>query len=156
MIALTLIFGLVAINIASAGETVKIKASATSINTKWHELEVGDVEGHVIGLYQNTQVWVYEKTGDRATQYSRGTMDFNRKTGQGTLQGYGVMTYASGDKRWASTEGKLVGKGKWEGTYTDIDGTGKYEGCKGGGTWKSQSLGRGISHITAEGERTYK
>jgi hypothetical protein len=157
MIALTLIFGLVATNFVSAGETVKIKATATSINTKWHEIEVGDAEGHVIGLFQNTQVWVVnESTGEKSTQLSRGTMDFNRKTGQGTVQGYSIMTYASGDKRWGSYDGKIVGKGKWEGTWTDINGTGKYEGCKGGGTWTSQSMARGISHLTAEGERTFK
>jgi hypothetical protein len=154
-IALTMLFSL-STTYSLAGETEKYKATATSINTQWHELEVGDVEGHVIGLFQNTQVWVYDETGEKATQYSRGMMDFNRKTGQGTMQGYGVMTYASGDKRFSKYDGKIVGKGQWEGTYTDINGTGKYEGCKGGGTWKSQSLGRGISHVTAEGERTFK
>ena len=156
IIALTLVFGLIAINFASAGETVKLKGSATSINTKWHEIEVGDAEGHVIGLYQNTQVWVNDATGEKVTQYSRGTMDFNRKTGQGTVQGYAISTYPSGDKRFGKYEGKMVGKGQWEGTWSDINGTGKYEGCKGSGTWKSQSLARGISHITSEGERTFK
>ena len=156
MIALIMIFGLVAINFASAGETVKVKASGTSINTKWHEIEVGDEEGHVIAVFQNTQAWVVEPDGVTATAFSRGTMDLHKKTGQGTMQGYSIMTYPSGDKRYASFDGNIAGKGKWEGTYTDINGTGKYEGCKGGGTWKTQSLGPGISHIEAEGERTFK
>ena len=156
MIALTLILGLVSIKIVSAGETVKIKASGTSINTKWHQIEVGDEEGHVIAVFQNTQAWVVEPAGIKTTQYSRGTMDLHKKTGQGTMQGYSIMTYPGGDKRYASFDGKIAGKGKWEGTYTDLGGTGKFEGCKGGGTWKTQSLGPGISHIEAEGERTFK
>ena len=117
-------------------------------------IEVGDVEGHVIGLYENTQVWVDDITGERMTGYNRGTMDFNTKTGQGTMFGYSILTWPNGDKRYASSQGKMVGKGKWEGTFTDIDGTGKFKGTKGGGTWKSESLERGISHIVAEGERT--
>jgi len=155
-IALIMIFGTGAIDCAMAGETVKLKASATSINTKWEEMEVGDVEGHVIGLFQNTQVWINDMTGEKSTQYSRGTMDFNRKTGQGTMNGYGVMTYPSGDKRFVKHEGKIAGKGLWKGTFTDVGGTGKYEGCTGGGTWESKSLGKGISNLTAEGERTFK
>ena len=78
-IALIMVFGLGTIDFTAAGETVKLKASATSINTKWEEIEVGDVEGHVIGLFQNTQVWVSDLTGEKSTQYSRGTMDFKEK-----------------------------------------------------------------------------
>ena len=152
--ALIMLLVLGTFNSAMAGEKLKIKASATSINTKWNQIEVGDVEGQVIGLYENTQVWVDDITGERMTGYNRGTMDFNTKTGQGTMFGYSVLTWPNGDKRYAISEGKMVGKGKWEGTFTDIDGTGKFKGTKGGGTWKSESLGREISHIVAEGERT--
>jgi hypothetical protein len=156
VIALIMIFGFSTMDFVVAGETVKTKASGTSINTKWNEIEVGDEEGHVIAVFQNTQAWVLEPDGATTTQFSRGTMDLHKKTGQGTMQGYSIMTYPGGDKRYASFDGKIAGKGKWEGTYTDIGGTGKFEGCKGGGTWKTQSLGPGISHIEAEGERTFK
>ncbi len=156
--AVTLVMVLIVLgaNPALAGETVKYKATGTSINTKWHEIEVGYTEGHVVAVFQNTQVWVSEITGERVTAFSRGTMDLNKKSGQGTVKGYNVTTWASGDKRFGSYEGKMVGKGQWEGTYTDIGGTGKFDGCSGGGTWKSKSLGRGISHIESEGERTFK
>ncbi len=141
---------------ALAGETVKTKATGTSINTKWHQIEIGDTEGHVVAVFQNTQVWISEITGERATAFSRGTMDLNKKSGQGTMKGYNVTTFANGDKRFGSYEGKMVGKGQWEGTHTDIGGTGKYDGCTGGGTWKAKSLARGISHVEAEGERIFK
>jgi ribosomal protein S11 len=156
MIALIIVFGIGTIDCTVAGETVKIKSSATSINTKWHPIEVGDVEGHVVAVFQNTQVYVSEITGETMTAFSRGTMDLNTKTGQGTMKGYSVMTYPSGDKKFASYEGKKVGKGRWKGTYTDMDGTGKYKGITGGGTWESKSLARGISHVYAEGERTFQ
>ena len=156
IISIAMIFGLCVAGFAVAGETVKLKGSATSVNTKWHQIEVGDEEGHIIAVFQNTQVWESEITGDRVTQFSRGTMDLHKKTGQGTMQGYSVGTYPNGDKRFASYEGKLMGKGQWQGTYKDIDGTGKYKGITGGGTWESKSLAPGISHVIAEGERTFQ
>lgn len=154
-IALMMLFGS-GINFTLAGEKIKTKASGTSINTKWHEIEVGDTEGHVVAVFENTQVWVSEISGERVTAQSRGTMDLQKQSGQGTMKGYSVMTWKSGDQRFGSFEGQIVGKGQWAGTYTDIDGTGKYKGCSGGGTWKTQSLGRGISHIEAEGERIFQ
>lgn len=141
---------------AFAGEAVKVKATGTSINTKWHEIDVGDTEGHVVAVFQNTQVWVSELSGERATAFSRGTMDLYKKSGQGTMRGYSIWTFENGDKRFSNYAGKIVGKGQWQGTYTDIGGTGKFDGCSGEGTWKTQSLGPGISHIEAEGERTFK
>ena len=155
-IALIIVFGIGTIDCTVAGETVKIKSSATSINTKWHQIEVGDVEGHVVAVFQNTQVWVNEITGEKMTAFARGTMDLNTKTGQGTSEGYSVMTFPGGDKRFSSFEGKKVDKVRWKGTYTDMDGTGKYKGITGGGTWETKSLARGISHIDAEGERTFQ
>jgi len=154
-IALIMVFGIGTVDFTVAGEKVKLKASGTSVNTKWQQIEVGDVEGHVVAVFENKQAWVSDITGESSTAVSTGTMDFNTKTGQGTMEGYSVMTYENGDKRFASYDGKIIGKGLWEGTFTDIDGTGKYKGISGGGTWKTNSLARGISHIVAEGERTF-
>lgn len=72
------------------------------------------------------------------------------------MNGYNVMNFPNGDKRFGSYDGQISGKGRWEGTFTDIDGTGKYKGCKGGGSWESTSLGRGITQIVAEGERVFQ
>jgi hypothetical protein len=154
-IVVVVLFGLGA-NQTLAGEPVKYKASGTSINTKWHEIEVGDTDGHVIAVFENKQVWVSEITGETAIAHSRGTIDLNKKSGQGTMRGYNVTTWENGDKRYGSYEGKLMGKGQWEGTYTDMGGTGKFDGCSGGGIWRSKSLGPGISHLESEGERTFQ
>ena len=145
------VFGIAMIDCAVAGE--KVKAYGTSVNTKWHQIEVGDEEGHVIAVSENKVVYFNEKTGEKATQIFTATWDFNTKTGQGTLKGYGVMTSSNGDKRFSTSEGKPVGKGNFKGTYTYTGGTGKFEGLKGGGTWDSKSLAPGISYNEVEGER---
>jgi hypothetical protein len=79
-------------------------------------------------------------------------MDINLKTGQGSLQGYGVGIDKDGDKSFRTHEGKPVGKGHWKGTWTIVKGTGKYEGTKGGGTWDSYSLTPKQSYVEVEGE----
>ena len=145
------VFGIAMIDCAVAGE--KTKLHGTSVGTKWHQLEVGDEDGHVIAITESKAVYFNEKTGEKETMVSKGTMDINLKTGQGTLKGYGVMTSPNGDKRFTMSEGKPVGKGHWKGTYTYTKGTGKLEGIKGGGTWDSYSLAPGISYIETEGER---
>jgi len=158
LLALAMVFSVLIsmIDSAGAGETVKVKATASNVTTKWHQIEIGDVEGHIIGVYENTQLWVDAQDGQKVIAHSRGIMDLNPQKGQGTLQGYGLYTYPDGDKRFSSYDGELVGKGQWKGKYTEIGGTGKYEGCTGGGTWESKSLGAGIGEVVAEGERTLK
>jgi hypothetical protein len=80
-------------------------------------------------------------------------MDVNVKTGQGTLQGYGIDTFPNGDKVTGTHEGKIVGKGHWKGTWTYVKGTGKHEGIKGAGTWDSYPMGQGQpSYMEVEGE----
>ena len=145
------VFGIAMIDCAVAGE--KTKLHGTSVGTKWHQLEVGDEEGHVIAVSESKAVYFNEKTGEKLTYVSKVIMDINLKTGQGTLKGYGEMTSPNGDKRFTMSEGKPVGKGHWKGTYTYTKGTGKLEGIKGGGTWDSYSLAPGISYIETEGER---
>ena len=50
VIVVIVLFGLGS-SYAFAGETVKVKATGTSINTKWHEIEVGYNEGHVVDIF---------------------------------------------------------------------------------------------------------
>lgn len=158
MVTLAIVFSvsIAMIDSVGAGETENADGSATSVNTKWQTIEVGDEEGHVLGLFENTQLWVRDANGEKIISHSRGIMDLNTKLGHGTLQGYNVFTYSNGDKRFSRYDGKLVGKDQWEGTWTEIGGTGKYEGCTGGGTWVTNSLGTGVSEVTAKGERTLK
>ena len=144
------VFGITMLDCAVAGE--KSKWHGTSVATKWHQLEVGDEEGHVIAIYEAKQVYFNENTGEKMVSITNNTMDFNLKTGQGTVKGYGMSTFPNGDKTFRMHEGKPVGKGHWKGTHSYIKGTGKYEGIKGGGTWDSYSLAEGVSYIEVESE----
>jgi hypothetical protein len=143
--------GIAMIDSAGAGE--KVKASATSVRTKWQPIQVNDEEGHVIAVYENTNVYSKNKNGEIPTGVSSGMIDMNVKTGKGTLKGYVVSTYPNGDKLFTRTEGQLIGNGQAEGTFKYVGGTGNMEGTKGSGIWKSKSLGPGISFLEMEGER---
>ncbi len=145
------ILGIVMIDSAGAGE--KFKGTATSVRTKWHPINVDDEEGHVIAVYENTNVYSKNENGETPTGISKGTIDMNVKTGKGTMKGYVVSTNPNGDKLFARTEGRLIGNGQAEGTFSYVGGTGSLEGVKGSGVWKSKSLAPGISFLEMEGER---
>jgi hypothetical protein len=145
------VFGIVMINCAVAGETMRWHG--TSFSTDWKQIEVGDEEGHVLAVSSAKQLYVDEKTGEKSVGDDVNTMDINMKTGQGSLSGYGWTADKDGDKIIRTHEGKPVGKGHWKGTFKYIKGTGKYEGIKGSGTWDSYSMGQGEpSYIEVEGD----
>jgi hypothetical protein len=150
LMAVTLVVWVGMFHRAQAGE--KVKMHGTSVVTQWHQMEVGDEDGHVIAIFETKQVYFDEKTGEKLTRVAKNLSDLNFKTGKGTMTSYGVITDANGDKRFNHSEGRLVGKGRWEGTSTYINGTGKMTGIKGRGTWVSQALGNGISYVEAESE----
>jgi hypothetical protein len=139
------------IDCAWAGE--KIKVSVTSVETKWHPIEVGDEEGHIVAVFENTNVYLSDKNGENPTGLSTGIIDMNVKTGKGTMKGYVVTTYPNGDKLYTKTEGQLIGNGQTEGTGAYVGGTGNLEGVKGSTVWRSKSLAPGISLMEIEGER---
>jgi hypothetical protein len=144
------VFGFVLIDSAVAGE--KMKWHGTGINVKWEQIEVGDEEGHVIGISESKQIYINETTGEKGISVSIGLMDINPKMGQASGHGYGVSYYKDGSKTFRSWEGKAVGKGHWQGVWTITKGTGKYEGVKGGGTWDSWDLAPQHSYLEVVGE----
>ena len=149
-VAIIFLFGIYTLDCAVAGE--KIKSHGASFNVKWEQMEVGDVEGHVIAIYEQKQIYFDEITGEKTPSTTTGFLDLNTKTGEGSGNGYGVTFYKDGDKTFRSWEGKSVGQGHWQGTYKVIKGTGKYEGIKGGGTWNSYFLAPQESYLEVEGE----
>ena len=144
------VFGIATIDCAVAGE--KMKWHGATYTVKWEQIEVGDEEGHVVAIYESKSIYINEITGEKTAGTSVNMMDINLKTGQGSVQGYGVSIDKDGDKSFRTQEGKPVGKGHWKGTWTIVKGTGKYEGTKGGGTWDSYSLTPKQSYVEVEGE----
>jgi len=144
------IFGAATMDFAVAGE--KMKWHGTGIGVKWEQLEVGDLEGHVIGLFESKQIYLNETTGEKNVSVSIGLMDMNPKMMQASGHGYGVSIGKDGSKVFRSWEGKAVGKGHWHGTWTVIGGTDKNKGATGGGTWDSFSLAPQHEWLEVEGE----
>ena len=146
------IFTIAMVNGALAGEKIKIKMHGANFNDKWEQIEVGDEKGHVLAVYNAKAIYFNEITGEKHASATVNTIDINFKTGQGSIQGYGISTYKNGDKTIRTHKGKPVGKGHWKGTFTYVKGTGKYEGISGGGTWDHYSLSKTQSYGEIKGE----
>ena len=149
-----LLFGISTIDYAAAAEKAKCKSEGTFYSVKWEQIEVGDGEGHIIGIYETNGVNYYELTGERLVDRTVGLMDLNSKTGHGFIRGYGVETNSDGDKMFRSFEGKPIGKTQWKGEWNIINCTGKLEGNKGGGiwSWTSYDLEMNQGYLEMEGE----
>ena len=74
------VFGIATIDCALAGEKQKMKSYGTTYTTKSELVEVGDDEGHVIGVYENKGIAFNEITGTRMVDQGRGIIDINTKT----------------------------------------------------------------------------
>lgn len=125
--------GLAMVGDAVAGEYVKCRGIKHMV--KWEQINVGDVDGHAIALYESKGVVtnLQGKTfADGWLVHEMGTFDFNSKTGAGSWQGYSELTSPEGDKVYLTWEGMPT-----KGPLTFIKGTGKYEGIKGKGTWSA-------------------
>jgi len=138
--AILFVFGFVMIDSAMAGE--KIKWQGTTLTTETKQIEVGDVEGHMLMLSKAKQLYILPD-GTKLVGDSVSTMDLNPKMKQISLTGYGWVVDKDGDKMMRTHEGKPAGEGHWKGTWTFTNGTGKYEGVKGGGTWDMYSMEQG-------------
>ncbi len=144
------VFGVAIIDCAVAGE--KVKWHGASFMTNWQQIEVGDEEGHVMAIFEEKEIYINEKTGEKTASTAVNSVDMNLKTGLGTVTGWGWSADKDGDKIMRTHEGKPVGEGHWQGTWTYVKGTGKYEGIKGGGTWDTYALAPQQSYVEVEGE----
>jgi len=151
LIVILFFLGMAPPDFAAAGE--KVSVSATSVRTNWQSMEVEDEPGHIIAVFENKNIYLDEKTGEKSTGINKGILDMNLKTGKGTVKGYVIRSFPNGDKIISQYEGQPVGKGHSKGTYTIKEGTGNWEGIKGKGTWQSKTLAKGISYIDFVGER---
>ena len=149
-----LVLGFVTINSVVAGE--KVTWHGTSLMTESKQVEVGDVEGHVLAISKFQQLFINNKTGEKMASTSVGSMDMNPKLKQFQMTGYGWSVDNEGDKIFRTFDGQPIGQGQWKGTWKYVSGTGKFEGIKGSGTWTSYSMGEGQqSYMETEGDVEY-
>jgi len=135
-----LIFGFAVIDSAFAGE--KMKWTGTSVTTESQQIEIGDVEGHVMILYKAKQMYMLPN-GEKRVGVAVNSLDMNPQMKQFSVTGVGWVVDKDGDKVMRVHEGKPVGKDHWKGTYRYTSGTGKFKGVKGDGTWESFAMGQG-------------
>jgi hypothetical protein len=119
-----------------------VKFSVTCYLTKVEAMPVGDVEGHVILVFERRGVAIFEN-GECAAYLTRGTADFTKH--HGPFQAYAQLTYKDGSKTISKAEANMAispgeklpsfkGKGEW------IKGTGKFQGIKGRFTFSGKYI----------------
>jgi len=153
--AILFILGIAMIDCAVAGEMIKWHGMTNTVETK--QIEVGDMEGHVMLVTKSKQLYFNDaKNDERWVGDSVSTMNINPKMKQMSLTGSGWIVSPDGSKAMRTHEGKAVGEGHWKGTWKFVKGTGKYEGVKGGGTWEMLSVAEGHpSYLEILGEWEY-
>ena len=141
-------------------QKTKVTGIHTCAVTKMDTINVGDTEGHIIGIgeYEGFNV----STGKN--KFMDGAQDVGMTfqdlvMGNGTHQGYGNFSLNGDVIFWKSqgkTETTLSPEGKpvttFEGSWTYTKGTGKYENIQGSGTYKGKYMSRTIWIIEWEGE----
>ena len=133
-----ILFGILVISAWVLGSA--IQAGAETMNYKFYTwvvkgeaVPIGDVEGHVLGLFIRGSFFVFEN-GEIATSNSVTTAD--RTKGSGPFMQYVTIKYADGSTMIIKSQGSLggtaagsPGSGAW--TSEIIKGTGRFEGIKG-------------------------
>ncbi len=125
------LIGFCAISMARADEVVKFRyfGHANSIQTQ----EVGDVDGHVVGLYRWSGLASFPD-GSVGTAYWTGTYDYIK--GAGSLLSYVNLTLKDGSVLFYKTTGSAKPEGTttlFTGSVSVLGGKGRFEGAKGDG-----------------------
>ena len=115
--------------------------AATSKYTEQHVMDVGDVPGHQIRIFELHRTYTNAKPNceglKRKEQWVRGYSDYINRNG--SAWGYQVITMENGDKIFAKFSGtsltSITPDGKKKSTYTGVTrytgGTGMYKGIRG-------------------------
>lgn len=136
---------------ASAQERYRLRIDMPAAQTKYtyqHILDVGDIPGHQIRMYDIQRIY-----GDNAPTYRgvRALEELNRGqsdmiNGNGQSAGYGTTVLANGDRiffRFSGTILTVEGEGgtrqaTYNGTGTYVGGTGEFKAMR--GTLRSTSI----------------
>ena len=128
----------------SAQERCKMSWETSAADSKYTQqlsLDVGDIPGHQVRVFELHRVYRNDKPNceglKRTEGWARGYSDYIDRNGR--AWGYGVDTLENGDKiysEWTATSQTTVTQdgskeGRSEGTARWIGGTGKYLGVRG-------------------------
>jgi hypothetical protein len=136
---------------AGAGE--KFALRGTLYRTKAEILEVGDPEGHRVGVSDWIGVVFNSASGgflDTAQYIVKSTSGGNKAAP--TAGGYKIFAQRDGSKVFARFETTRVLDDGAEGTFQFMGGTDKLAGIKGGGKWRVYAVAPGLLWDSLEGE----
>jgi hypothetical protein len=147
---------LLAAPFVQAAERGKVTGRLVYYATSFQSVPVGDVEGHIIFLFEAKGIGFWEPWGAALVKESA-TGD--RTKGMGPTETYEIDTFPDGSTITFKIKGEATSaeRGKTaagESTWTFLGGTGKFQGIQGGGTGKFWVLGPGQWYGDAEGEYT--
>jgi hypothetical protein len=121
-----------------------------------HVLEVGDRPNHSLMILKGKCTWAepLETAGTQAKEEVYTNFDEIGGT-KYRGHGYGIVSYASGDRSYISTEESGIlknGVPDGGGTWNFTGGTGKLKGIKGKGTYKEKGAADGSFTLEVEGQ----
>ena len=141
-----MIFTLVSLTLClpmtSMAEDKVLKGKNFHHNVKWQGIEIDDVEGHIIGAYENKGVSILAN-GEEAEIVVQGTLDL--VNGIGSMEGYLTKFFSDGSTIILKYKGKAAKTADGivdEGTEECVKGTGRFEGIQCAGTWKGGKVGK--------------
>jgi hypothetical protein len=142
IIGILLIAALLLLPATSAiAKTEKFKCRIISQITNIHVIKVGDVEGHIIAIFERRGLR-FSDEGEVGSYVNWVTSDTIK--GKGTHVGYNRITYEDGSTTVAKFEGTMEPlegrRSTGKGTFTYIGGSGRFEGIKGGGTFTYKTI----------------
>jgi hypothetical protein len=148
LVIMVVAFGLTFMDYASAGE--KIKCRGFKYMTKWLPVDVGDKEGHALGIIEIMGIHQNLEGKPFCNGWShRDVAVWDTASGG---HGYEEITDKDGDKIYMTFEANKVREDGSEGTWSFPGGTGKYNGITGKGTWISYNVAPMQSYADWEGE----
>ncbi len=114
---------------------------------KAETIEVGDVQGHFVGVTQFQGISFYTKGPDAGEIVPRsGASTFDVVKGKGTLAGHEIKTFRDGSTvliRFSGTQTPVDGgkRTAYEVAWEVAGGTGRYAGATGSGTARGERIG---------------
>jgi hypothetical protein len=128
------VIAFLATTIAKADEVLKFRLVTHATSVQSHD--VGDVEGHALGLARQSGL-VFFSDGSVGTTYFTATNDYTK--GTGTFLGYYNVIHKDGSVLWFKGTGSAKSDGATT-VFPDVQvtvlrGTGRFEGVKGDGTF---------------------
>jgi hypothetical protein len=141
----TAVLGVIATS-ACADETLKWRQVQHA--TSFQSQQVGDVNGHSLGLYRLAGI-AFFPDGSTGTTVVIGTND--AVNGSGPVNGYSTVSFSDGSELMVKYTGAIkvdATKVPRKGTFIVIGGKGRYAGAKGDGTWEGDGSPPGSDQIT--------